>query len=106
MIKVRGPDLVTWSGRKAGAVRVPGAPGRQFKGRGREHPDGLADGLGDGARLHENGRHGPMWKDLAALTPPLTVAAVFIGGLFWVVRREMGGKRRREDAPEKRRAEQ
>jgi hypothetical protein len=43
-----------------------------------------------------------MWKDLAALVPPLTVAAVFLAGVFWVVRREMGGKRRREDAPEKR----
>jgi hypothetical protein len=43
-----------------------------------------------------------MWKDLAALTPPLTVAAVFFAGIFWVVRREMGGKRRREDVPEKR----
>jgi negative regulator of sigma E activity len=45
-----------------------------------------------------------MWKDLAALVPPLTVAAVFLAGVFWVVRREMGGKRRREDAPEKRKA--
>lgn len=44
-----------------------------------------------------------MWKDLAALLPPLTMAAVFFVGVFWVVRREMGGKRRREDAQEKRR---
>lgn len=49
---------------------------------------------------------GPMWNDLAALVPPLTVAAVFFAGVFWVVRREMGGKRRREDAPEKRRSGQ
>jgi hypothetical protein len=43
-----------------------------------------------------------MWNDVAALLPPLTVAAVFFAGVFWVVRREMGGKRRPEDAPEKR----
>ncbi len=42
-----------------------------------------------------------MWNDLAALVPPLTVAAVFCAGVFWVVRREMGGKRRREDTREK-----
>ena len=47
-----------------------------------------------------------MWNDVAALLPPLTVAAVFYAGVFWVVRREMGGKRRREDAPEKRPSEQ
>jgi hypothetical protein len=47
-----------------------------------------------------------MWNNLAALAPPLTVAAVFLAGVFWVVRREMGGKRRREDTPEKRRARQ
>ncbi len=44
-----------------------------------------------------------MWNDVAALVPPLTVAAVFIAGVFWVVRREMGGKRPREDVEEKRR---
>lgn len=47
------------------------------------------------------GRRGAMWNDLAALVPPLTVAAVFCAGVFWVVRREMGGKRRREDTREK-----
>jgi hypothetical protein len=47
-----------------------------------------------------------MGNDLAALVPPLTVAAVFFAGVFWVVRREMGGKRRREDIQEKRRADQ
>jgi negative regulator of sigma E activity len=47
-----------------------------------------------------------MTNDLAALLPPLTVAAVFLAGVFWVVRREMGGKRRREDVPEKRRGGQ
>lgn len=47
-----------------------------------------------------------MWKDLAALVPPLSVAAVFFAGVFWVVRREMGGKRRREDTQEKHRAGQ
>jgi hypothetical protein len=45
-----------------------------------------------------------MWKDLAALAPPLTVAAAFLAGVFWVVRREMGGKRRREHTSEKRRS--
>ena len=44
-----------------------------------------------------------MWNDLAALVPPLTVAAVFFVGVFWVVRREMGGKRRRQDVQEKHR---
>jgi hypothetical protein len=47
-----------------------------------------------------------MWNDLAALVPPLSVAAVFFAGVFWVVRREMGGKRRREDTGEKRSAGQ
>jgi hypothetical protein len=47
-----------------------------------------------------------MRNDLAALVPPLTVAAVFFAGVFWVVRREMGGKRRREDVQEKRGAGQ
>lgn len=47
---------------------------------------------------------GCMWKDLAALAPPLTVAAVFLAGVFWVVRREMGGKRRPERTREKRRS--
>jgi hypothetical protein len=47
-----------------------------------------------------------MRNDLAALLPPLTVAAVFFAGVFWVVRREMGGKRRPEDTPEKHRRSQ
>ena len=47
-----------------------------------------------------------MRNDLAALVPPLSVAAVFLAGVFWVVRREMGGKRRQEDVQEKRRADQ
>lgn len=47
-----------------------------------------------------------MWNDVAALLPPLTVVAVFFTGVFWVVRREMGGKRKPEDAPEKHRAGQ
>lgn len=42
-----------------------------------------------------------MSKDLAALVPPLVVAVAFCAGLFWVVRREMGGKRRRERARRK-----
>jgi hypothetical protein len=42
-----------------------------------------------------------MWKDLAALAPPLIVCAAFCAGVFWVVRREMGGKRRRERARQK-----
>jgi hypothetical protein len=66
----------------------------------------LRDGLGPGP-ISENGKAwGPMGNDLAALVPPLTVAAVFFAGVFWVVRREMGGKRRREDIQEKRRADQ
>ena len=47
-----------------------------------------------------------MWNDLAALAPPLTVAVVFCAGVIWVVRREMGGKRRSEDEREKRRPSQ
>lgn len=47
-----------------------------------------------------------MRNDLAALLPPLTMAAVFFAVVFWVVRREMGGKRRPEDAPEKHRRSQ
>ena len=47
-----------------------------------------------------------MWKDVAALVPPLTVAAAFLAGVFWVVRREMGGKRRRERTRENRRSGQ
>lgn len=47
-----------------------------------------------------------MWKDLAALAPPLTVAAAFCAGVFWVLRREMGGKRRREGTREKRRGDE
>lgn len=44
-----------------------------------------------------------MWKDLAALTPPLIVCVAFCALVFWVVRREMGGKRRSERARQKER---
>lgn len=47
-----------------------------------------------------------MRNDLAALVPPLTMAAAFFAAVFWVVRREMGGKRRPEDTPEKHRPDQ
>jgi hypothetical protein len=66
---------------------------------------GLADAQSAWEAASDNPRTegvGSMWNDLAALAPPLTVAAVFCAGVFWVVRREMGGKRRREDPPEKR----
>lgn len=43
-----------------------------------------------------------MWEDVAALVPPLTVAAVFCTGVVVVVRREMGGKRKRDRRGEKR----
>jgi hypothetical protein len=62
--------------------------------------------LGDGSDNARREGVGLMKSDLAALLPPLTVAAVFFAGVFWVVRREMGGKRRPEDAPEKRRRSQ
>lgn len=42
-----------------------------------------------------------MSNDLAALAPPLIVAVAFCAGVFWVVRREMSGKRRRERARQK-----
>lgn len=44
-----------------------------------------------------------MWNDLGALVAPLSVAAAFCAGVFWIVRREMRGKRPREGTPGKRR---
>lgn len=43
-----------------------------------------------------------MSKDLAALAPPLVVAVAFCTLLFWLLRAEMGGKRRRERTRQKR----
>jgi membrane protein insertase Oxa1/YidC/SpoIIIJ len=37
-----------------------------------------------------------MWSDLAALTPPLIVAAAFLIGVAMLLRREMSPKRRAE----------
>jgi hypothetical protein len=35
-----------------------------------------------------------MWQDLGALTPSLVVCAAFVAGVFVLLRREMGPRRR------------
>lgn len=39
----------------------------------------------------------PMWKDLAALTPPLVVAVAFSALVFSVLRRELAKRHHRDD---------
>jgi membrane protein insertase Oxa1/YidC/SpoIIIJ len=43
-----------------------------------------------------------MWRDLAALTPPLVVCLAFLVGVAMLLRREMSPKRRAERSERRR----